>query len=127
MKVAYTISGLGHAVILLWSIFTPAAKPLPAPSPEALPVDLVTVSDLTQMTAGSKDAPKTDAAKPAAEKVAEAKPVEDVTAKIVEKKEVTAAREPPPAAEPTPPAPKPEQPNTEGKPDPIAPALAQEA
>jgi outer membrane biosynthesis protein TonB len=123
MKVAYTISALGHAAILLWSIWTLSAKPLPPP-PEALPVDLVDVSDLTQITKGAKNAPQADTPKPPVEKVAEAKPVDDTTAKIVEKKEVKAAREPPPAAEAKPAEPKPAK--AEAKPDPIAEALAKE-
>lgn len=144
MKVAYTISGIGHAAVLLWSVWSLAAKPLPTPV-EALPVDIVSVSEFTQMTAGNKSAPKAaETAKPLAEKVAEAKPVEDVTAKVVEKKEVQAAREPPPApeskpvevkpenkpetkqAETKPAEAKPEKKQAEAKPDPIAEALAKE-
>jgi outer membrane biosynthesis protein TonB len=124
MKVAYTISGVGHAAVLLWSIWSLAAKPLPAPPPESLPVDIVSVSEFTQMTAGNKDAPKTETPQPLAEKIDEPKPVEDVTAKVVEKKEVKAAREPPPAPEPKPVEQKPEK--AEPKSDPIAEALAKE-
>src|ERR1700738_333794 len=126
MRTAYTISGIGHAAVLLWSVFSFAAKPLPVPPSEALPVDLVSVSDFTQMTAGSKSAPKAETAKPLVEKVAEAKPVEDATAKVVEKKEVKAAREPPPAPEAKPVESKPEKKTAEAKPDPIADALAKE-
>jgi len=125
MKVAYTISGIGHAAVLLWSVFSFAAKPLPASPNEALPVDIVSVSDFTQMTAGSKSAPKSDTTKPLVEKVAEAKPVEDPTAKVVEKKEVKASREPPPAPEAKPVESKPEK-KAEAKPDPIADTLAKE-
>src|SRR5262245_25241095 len=124
MKVAYTISAFGHAAILLWSVWTLSAKPLPVTPPEALPVDLVKVSDLTQMTAGNKDAPKAETPKPVVEKVAEPTPVDDVTAKVVEKKEVKAAREPPPAAEAKPAEPKADK--AEPNPDPIAEKLAQE-
>jgi colicin import membrane protein len=126
MRTAYTISGIGHAAVLLWSVFSFAAKPLPVPPNEALPVDIVSVSDFTQMTAGSKSAPKAETAKPLVEKVAEAKPVEDATAKVVEKKEVKAAREAAPAPEAKPVETKPEQKPTEAKPDPIADALAKE-
>jgi outer membrane biosynthesis protein TonB len=124
MKVAYTISGIGHAAVLVWSVWSLAAKPPPlAP---ALAVDVVSVSDFTQMTAGKQDATKVEAAKPMAEKVGEAKPVEDVTAKITEKKEVQAAREPPPAPDAKPVESKPEKKQAEVKPDPIAEALAKE-
>jgi outer membrane biosynthesis protein TonB len=127
MKVAYTISGIGHAAVLLWSVWSLAAKPLPAPPPEALPVDLVTVSDFTKMMSGNKDAPKAETPKPpVAEKIDEVKPPEDVTAKIVEKKEVKAAREPPPAPEAKPVEQRPDKAKAEPKPDPIADALAKE-
>jgi hypothetical protein len=144
MKVAYTISGIGHAAVLLWSVWSLAAKPLPTPPGDALPVDIVSVSEFTQMTAGNKSAPKAETKKPLVEKIAEAKPVEDVTAKVVEKKEVQAAREPPPApeakpVETKPVEAKPEQKQAEAKPveskpekkpepkpDPIADALAKE-
>jgi colicin import membrane protein len=126
MRTAYTISGIGHAAVLLWSVFSFAAKPLAVPPGDALPVDLVTVSEFTQMTAGAKSAPKAETAKPLVEKVAEAKPVEDTTAKVVEKKEVKAAREPPPAPEAKPVETKPEKKAAEAKPDPIADTLAKE-
>ena len=113
MKVAYTISGLGHAAVLLWSIWSLAAKPLPAPPPEALPVDLVSVSDFTRMTAGSKDAPRAATPQPVAEKIEQPKPVEDATAKVVEKKEVKAAREPPPAPQPKPVQQEPDKPKAD--------------
>src|SRR5215813_10400323 len=107
MRTAYTISAIGHAAVLLWSVWSLSATSLPVASTEGLPVDLVTASDFSKITAGSKDAPKAETPKPLVEKVAEANPVEDPTAKVVEKKEVKAAREPPPApeakpAEPTP-------------------------
>ncbi|MFL6798806.1 MAG: hypothetical protein ACJ8F3_15460 [Xanthobacteraceae bacterium] len=123
MKVAYTISGLGHAAILLWSLWSLAAKPLPTPPPEALPVDLVNVADLTAMTAGNKEAAKADAPKPVVEKVAQEKPPEDMTGKVVEKKEVKAARDPEPPAEAKP---DPKAAKAEAKADPIPDALAKE-
>ena len=93
---AYAISAVGHGAVLLWSVLSFAAKPLPPPPSEAMPVDIVSVSEFTQMTAGNKNAAKVEEQKPLVEKVAEAKPLEDPTAKVVEKKEVKAAREPPP-------------------------------
>ena len=38
---AYAISAVGHGVVLLWSVLSFAAKPLPTPPSEALPVDIV--------------------------------------------------------------------------------------
>ena len=40
---AYAISAVGHGVVLLWSVLSFAAKPLPVPPSEALPVDIVSV------------------------------------------------------------------------------------
>ena len=126
MKTAYTISAIGHAAVLLWSVWSLAANPLPVSSTEGLPVDLVTVSEFSNIAAGSKDAPKTETAKPLVEKVAEAKPVEDPTAKVVEKKEVKAAREPPPAPDSKPTESESAKKQAETPPDPIADALAKE-
>ena len=122
---AYAISAVGHGAVLLWSVLSFAAKPLPAPPSEALPVDIVSVSEFTQMTAGNKNAAKVEAQKPLVEKVADAKPVEDPTAKVVEKKEVKAAREPPPPVPESKPA-EPEKKSTEAKPDQVAEALAKD-
>jgi colicin import membrane protein len=124
MRTAYTISAVGHAAVLLWSVWSLSATSLPVSSTEGLPVDLVTASDFSKIAAGSKDAPKAETPKPLVEKVAEAKPVEDPTAKVVEKKEVKAAREPPPAPEAKPSESEPEKKQAETKPDPIADALA---
>src|SRR5262247_922066 len=126
MRTAYTISAIGHAAVLLWSVWSLSATSLPVASTEGLPVDLVTASDFSKITAGSKDAPKAETAKPLVEKVAEANPVEDPTAKVVEKKEVKAAREPPPAPEAKPAEPEPEKKQAEAPPDPIADALAKD-
>jgi colicin import membrane protein len=125
MRTAYTISAIGHGAVLVWSIWSLAAKPLPATPSEALPVDIVSVSELTQITAGSKSAPKADTPKPLVEKVAEPKPVEDPSAKL-DKKEVKAVREPPPSPEAKPVEAKPEKKQTETKPDQIAEALAKD-
>src|ERR671931_447265 len=126
MKTAYTISAIGHAVVLLWSVWSLAANTLPVSSTEGVPVDLITVSEFSNIAAGSKSAPKTETPKPLVEKVAEAKPVEDPTAKVVEKKEVKAAREPPPARETKPAESEPDKKQAEKPPDPTADALAKE-
>ena len=126
MRTAYAMSGVGHAAVLLWSIWSLSARPLPAVPSEALPVDIVSVSEFTQMTAGNKSAPKVEPQKPLVEKVAEANPVDDPAAKVVEKKEVTAAREPPPAPDAKPAESKPEQKKAETKPDPVTEAPAKE-
>lgn len=125
MRTAYTISAIGHAAVLLWSVWSLAARPLPV-SNEGLPIDLVTASEFSKITAGVKTAPKAETAKPLVEKVAEAKPVEDPNAKVVEKKEVKAAREPPPAPEAKPVESEPDKKQAEKPPDPVAEAPAKD-
>jgi colicin import membrane protein len=137
MRAATTISAIGHGAVLLWSVWSLAARPLANPPADALPVDIVTTAEFSQMTKGVKDAPNADKQKPLVEKVAETKPVEETTAKVVEKKEVKAAHEAPPAPEAKPAEakpeqakpqeskrePKPEKKPVEAKPDAIAQAL----
>jgi membrane protein involved in colicin uptake len=116
MRIATTISAIGHGAVLLWSVWSLTTRPLATPLSDALPVDIVTAAELSQITQGIKEAPKAQAQKPVVEKVAEAKPVEDPAAKVVEKKEVKAARELPPAPEAKPVEAKTEEKKTEQKP-----------
>jgi len=126
MRTAYTISAIGHAAVLLWSVWSLAAKPIALPPSEALSVYLVTAADFSKITAGSKSAPQLETPKPLAEKLAEARPVDDPTAKVVEKKEVKAARETSPAPESKPSEPKQEKKQVEARPDSIAEAIAKD-
>jgi colicin import membrane protein len=131
MRKPYIISAIGHAAILLWSVWSLTSRPLPAPAlSQALPVGLITASDLTQISAGNKSAPQAETPKPLVEKIAESKPVEDTSAKVVEKKEVKAARESAgsdaPEVKPEIKETKPEKKAAEAKPDPIAEKLAKE-
>ena len=127
MRTSYTISAIGHAAVLLWSVWSLAARPLTVPASDSLPVDIVTATEFSQITKGMKSAPQTETPKPLVEKVAEAKPVEDATAMLVEKKEVKAARETPPSPEVKPVEEKPKEPKqAEAKVDPIAEALTKE-
>ena len=121
MRTATTISAIGHAVVLLWGVWSLAARPLANPPSDALPVDIVSADELSQITQGVKEAPKAEKQKPLVEKIAEAKSVEDPTAKVVEKKEVNAAREPPPAPEAKPVETKPEEKKSENKPQEASP------
>jgi len=111
MKTGYTISAFGHAAVLLWSVFSLSAKPLPSVM-ESMPVDIISASDFSKMTSGVKDAPKAETPKQLVEKeTPESRPVEDMAAKV-DNKEVKAARE----AQPSPPEPKPLEPKPEAKP-----------
>jgi colicin import membrane protein len=119
MKAGWTISAILHAGVLAWGLVTIAAKPLDKPPTESLPVDIISASDFSQLTKGSKTAPKVETPKPLVEKIAEAKPVEEQNSKVVDKKPevvATAERVEPPKppepekkkAEPTPPIPVPQ-------------------
>src|SRR5882724_5128461 len=118
MKAGWTISAVLHAGVLAWGLVSISAKPLDKPPTESLPVDIISASDFSQTTKGSKTAPKAEAPKPLVEKVAEPKPPADSPApKVVDNKpEIAAAAdkpepptpEPVKKAEPKPPTPQPQ-------------------
>jgi colicin import membrane protein len=116
MRKATAISACLHAAVLLWATITFTGKTLEATPVDALPVDLVSDKDFSQMTKGVKDAPKIEMPKPMVEKKAEEppKPIEESKPKVTEKKEVQAAKE-------TAPPPEPQQ----AKPDPSAEKIKQ--
>jgi colicin import membrane protein len=124
MRTASVISVGLHAAVLLFAVITFTGKSLEATPVEALPVDLLSDKDFSEMTKGVKDAPKPDKPKPLVEKIDTPKPVEQQAPKV-DKKEIAPTAEKPP--EPKPPEPKkeakaePEKPAQEmPKPDPIA-------
>ena len=135
-----TISVFGHAAVLAVGLLSFSFKPNDATPVESLPVDIVSATEFSQHTNGSRAAPKAEVPKPMVEKVAEPKPADDPAAKVVEKPEITAtaeqapmpepkpkAAEPKPEAKPEPPKPEPKpqelakpEPKPEKKPDPIS-------
>ncbi len=106
--------------MLVWALVS-FARPLEVKPAASMPVDLISTDEFTKLTAGIKQAPQQEAPKPVVEKIAEEKPVEDLSAKVVDKKEVVAAKESKstPEEKPKPPEPKPEvsppQPKSEAK------------
>lgn len=82
------------------------AKPF-EPMQETVPVDVVSMTELTKMMKGARTAKKADAPKQVAEKVAEPTPIEDPKLKVSEKPPVEATAPPPP---PPPPPPKVDEP-----------------
>ena len=114
-----------HVGVLGWGILSFSTRSLEAKPQDALPVDIISSEQLSQITKGTKTGQK-DAKAPLVEKVGEAKPVDDPVGKVTEKKEVAAASEKPP--EPKPPEKKPEETKPvekkqEQQADPIAEAL----
>jgi hypothetical protein len=123
MRTGLTISAIGHLALLVWCFVTlPSTK---IESTEAIPVDVVSDTELSQIMAGVKTAPKADAPKPVVDKVApENKPVKDPTPKVSDKPEIQATSDTPPKPpEPKPPDPKPAQ--AEAKPPEPPPAQAE--
>ena len=126
MKTGLTISASLHAAQLLWGLISFAVKPLEAMPTEALPIDIISDKQFTEMAKGLKNAPKDTIPIPLVEKVETPNLVEDFTAKIDEKKEVKAAKAeaaPPPASESKPVEAKPEKQQEPPKTDPIAETL----
>src|ERR1700688_802568 len=123
MRTGLTISCAGHAALLLWSVLTLVMRPYHVDSTEALPIDVISTTEFSQMTKGAKTAPPVEKPKPLAEKVAEATPVADPSAKLA-KTEVKAATDVPPVPESKPPEPKVKKPpQPQAQTDPIAEAL----
>jgi colicin import membrane protein len=100
---------------------------LEAKPTDALPVDIISDKQFTEMAKGIKNAPQADEPKPLIDKIGESKPVDEQKPKISEKKEIkTAAAEPsPPLPEPKPAEAKPEK-KPPPKVDPIAETLKKE-
>lgn len=107
MRKATAISAGLHVAVLLWATLSLSGKALEATPPDALPVDMISEKDFSQMTKGVKDAPKpVEKPKPLVEKKAEPKPeIEDIKPKITEKQEVKPTADKPPE-QPKPPEPK---------------------
>jgi outer membrane biosynthesis protein TonB len=131
MKTGLAISAIVHAALLLWGLISFAAKPLEAKPNDALPIDIISDKQFSELTKGVQNAPKTAKPAPLVEKIDASRPVDDSTAKVTEKKEIKAAKtEPqPPPPEPEP-KPKPAEAKPEKKPepkvDPIAETLKRE-
>lgn len=123
MKTGLTISALAHAALLLWGLVSFSARPLEAAPKDALPVDIISDKEFSEISKGVKNAPPKDESKTLVEKIGDPLPVEDSSAKVSEKKEIKAAKAEP---EPPPPMPEPRPAKIEKKkpkPDPIAEAL----
>jgi outer membrane biosynthesis protein TonB len=130
MKTGLAISAMFHAALLLWGLISFAAKPLEAKPNDALPVDIISDKQFSEITKGVKNGAKDKQLALLSEKVDTPKPVDDSSAKVAPKKELDAAK-----AEPPPPAtaeqtPKPDTTKLEKKEppkiDPIADALKKE-
>ena len=101
MRCSLVISGTAHAVLLVWGLIAFVARPSEAPHADPLPVEFVSATQFSQLTAGVKNAPKPiDNAKPLADKVDEPKPVKELAPKVVDKPEIRTDSAPPPEPKP---------------------------
>jgi hypothetical protein len=111
MRKAAAISAGLHAAVLLWATLSFSGHNMNATPAEALPIDLVSDSQFTQLTKGAKDAEKKLDLKPLVEKIAPEKTADEIKPQVTEKQEVQASV-PKQAA---PPPPQPEQKQAEKK------------
>ena len=127
MRTALVISASAHAAVLLWGLVSFGVKPLEAGAVESLPVDIISDSDFSQLTAGVRNAAKVEKPSRLVEKIDTPTPVDESTPKVAPKPEIrTASAEPMPVPEVKPPEPKPEKAKAEPEPDPVAEALKKE-
>jgi outer membrane biosynthesis protein TonB len=130
MRTDLILSAVGHTALLIWCALSFSVAPLIAAAPDALPIDIVSDKQFSELMAGNKNAPKAEAPKPVVEKVDTPKPDAKIDpVPIVEKPEVQAIpKETPP--EQNPPEKKQvevkPEPKAQPKPDPIAEALKKE-
>ena len=101
MRRSLVISGTAHAVLVAWGLIAFVARPSESPHADPLPVEFVSATQFSQLTAGVKNAPKPiDNAKPLADKVGEPKPVKELAPKVVDKPEIRTDSAPPPEPKP---------------------------
>jgi colicin import membrane protein len=115
MRKATAISAGLHAAVLLWATLSFSGRNMNATPAEALPIDLISDSQFTQLTKGAKDAEKKPDLKPLVEKIAPEKTADEIKPKVTEKQEVQASV-PKQAAPPPPPEPKQAEKKSEQKP-----------
>src|SRR5262249_47860406 len=106
----------------MWALVSFGAKPYDSLPIDSLPVDIISTTEFTQLTAGSKNAPKAAEPKQLVEKIAPPKPADNPAQKVVEKPEIMTASALAPEAQPEP-KPRDAEKKPEHKPDPIAEAL----
>lgn len=93
MRKATAISTGLHAAVLLWAVISFSGKTFEVTPAESLPVDLINDKEFSELTKGTKQAPKVEQPKPLAEKIDAPKPVEDPTPKLTEKREIQPNKE----------------------------------
>lgn len=145
MRIGYTTSVIGHMLILGWGLVSlPGTKPFEVEQIDALPVDIVPISDETMLSEGVKTAPERETAsqaavrppqpRPDSERVGAAEvdqstPITETATRTAAAPSTEAPPPPPPAparAEPAPEPPAPEPPAPVAEPEPAEEAAPQE-
>lgn len=130
-----TISFVGHAALLTWGLVSFAPDPFDEPLVETIPIEFVTISEVTDVTKGVKTAkavidseettetPEVETPKAAEDPGPAEKPAEEPKPEPVKEaaKKPVEATPPEPKAEPVPEPPKPEPPKPEPVPTPPPP------
>jgi len=93
MKAGWTISAVGHTVVLAWGLVTFVGRPAHTPPPPEFFADVISDAELSQITQGIRNAKPAEAPKPLVEKIADATPTENPNAKIVDKPEIVPTAE----------------------------------
>jgi colicin import membrane protein len=96
VRLDWTISACCHAVVLIAAVVSFAPVRLPSPPPEGIAVNIVSETDKSTITRGVETAPEQEKPKALVEERGEERPVENPAAKVVPKREITAATETPP-------------------------------
>jgi outer membrane biosynthesis protein TonB len=109
MRTGLAISCTGHAAVLLFSVLTLVARPYHVDSTQALPIDVISTTEFSQITSGAKNAPQEEKSKPVAEKAGQPTPPPDDAQAKLSNKEIKAATDVP-VPERKPPEPKPKKP-----------------
>jgi outer membrane biosynthesis protein TonB len=129
MRAGVTISTVAHVLILGSTLLWFSAAPLKSLEEDSVPIDIISDTDFSKLTAGLKTAQKLDQPKAMADKVGEAKAATDQAGKVVDNKpEIrTASAEAAPPPEPKPKETKVDQKKPPEKTDEAAEALKKEA
>ncbi len=120
MRSSTAISAGLHAAVLLWATLSFSTRSMDAMPAEALPVDIVSDSQLTQITKGAKDAEKKLDLKPLVEKIAPEKTADEIKPAVTEKQEVEASKRKEAAPSPEPKQEEKKQAKSHEKPVPVA-------
>jgi len=132
MRTGYTISAIGHGLVLAWSLYSFSAKPFDMVPVESVAADVISEREFSQLMTGAKTAPKVAMPLPVVDKIGEPKEVVTEPApKVSDKPEIKVAEAvPPKPAESQPPEAKPAPAaatsDSKPEPDPIAEALKKE-